>query len=497
MEKRKFKIGKLEIIVFTGGTVVMILELIGSRILSPYLGTSIFVWSALIGIILGALSLGYYLGGRFSANNPRLTFLTRILFLAGLAILLITIIKEPVLLYAMQLGVKLGSVIATLALFTLPSIILGMVSPYAIRLKIEDVESSGGVAGNLYALSTIGSIFGTFLAGFYLIPTFGSTQILFGLSFILVLISFLGGKKLFKLSVLVLIIITWLVSQATPSIYIFEADSAYNHIRVADMFFPKENANVRVLYLATETHSIIYQDSGKLFSAYSQLYQLDNLFQPEIKKALTLGGGAYVNPVNFLKRYPQAEMTVVEIDLKVTEVAKEYFQLKDDPRMKIHHQDGRIFLNNNTEKFDVIYGDAFASYYSIPFQLTTKEAIEKIYNSLNDDGVLVLNVIASLTGKASKFFQAEYKTLQEFFPQIYIFPAYFYDQQNSDKHQNLILIATKNQDRLSKQDLLEKANETQKELIEHFWQEEVLIDPKIRVLTDDFAPVDYYISKLL
>lgn len=495
--KEKFKISPLEIIIFTSGTVVMILELIGSRILAPYLGTSIFVWTSLIGIILGALSLGYYLGGRFSANNPQIKFLTRILFLAGIAILLITLIKEPILILSMELGVKLGAVVATLALFTLPSIILGMVSPYAIRLKIKNVENAGGVAGNLYALSTIGSIFGTFLAGFYLIPAFGSTQILFGLSFVLILASLLGGKKKLKLSCLVLVVGAWLIYQIIPSPYIFETDSAYNHIRVADVIQTTGNARVRILYLATETHSLIYRDSDDLFSIYSQLYQLDNLFKPNIKKALALGGGAYVIPINFLKRYPQGEVTVVEIDPKVTEVAREYFQLTDDSRMKIFHQDGRIFLNNNTEKFDVIYGDAFASFYSIPFHLTTREAVEKIHDSLADDGALILNVISSLKGEGSKFFQAEYKTLAEIFPQIYIFPAYFYGQENLEKHQNIILIASKNKSRLTKEDLFENADATQQELLDHFWDQEVVIDPKIPVLTDEFAPVDYYISKLL
>src|SRR3989338_8345165 len=128
MKQIKFKIDRLKLIVFSSGAVVMILELIGSRILAPYLGTSIFVWSSLIGIILGALSLGYYLGGRLSKNNPRLVFLTTILLLAGLSILLLTIIKTPVLEIAMSLGVKIGSVVATLGLFALPSVILGMVS---------------------------------------------------------------------------------------------------------------------------------------------------------------------------------------------------------------------------------------------------------------------------------------------------------------------------------------------------------------------------------
>lgn len=497
IQNLKLPFGRLELIVFISGTVVMILELIGSRILAPYLGTSIFVWASLIGIILGALSLGYYLGGCFSKNNPNIYFLTKILFLGGLTILFIALIKEPVLAFAIKLGVKLGSVIATLLLFTLPSIILGLVSPYVIRLKIERLENSGGVAGNLYALSTIGSIFGTFLAGFYLIPTFGSTQILYGLSFILILTSFLGGKIKLKTITLVIIVFAWLIQQLIGSTYIFETDSAYNHIRVIDAISNPTQTKIRILFLATEPHSVVYQNSEELFPGYNQYCLLDSLFKPEIKNALTLGGGAYISAINFLKRYPEAKMTVVEIDPEVTKVAKDYFYLKTDPRLTIYHEDARIFLNQNQTKYDVIYSDVFASYYSIPFQLTTKEAAEKISNSLTADGILIINLISALEKEKSLFLQAEYKTLKTVFPQIYVFPTLYSDQANMAKHQNIVLIATKEKRQLTKNELLQKANPEQKRLLQNLWEKEIIIDPKIEILTDNFAPVDYYISKLL
>lgn len=494
---QKLKIGKLEFIVFAAGTAVMVLELIGSRILAPFLGNSIFVWASLIGIILGALSLGYYLGGYFSKTNPRLNFITKILLLTGLSILLITLIKDPVLSLATTLGVRTGSAVATLALFALPSILLGMVSPYVIRLKVENVENSGGVAGNLSALSTIGSIFGTFLAGFYLIPTFGSSQILFGLSLILILTSLLAGKKTFKLFSLLIIILVWIAFQFYPSVYVLETDSPYNHIRVVDTIDDKTDQPIRILFLATEAHSVIYKNSDQIYSEYLKFYSLDNLFKPNITKALTLGGGAYIAPLNFLMRHPTAEMTVVEIDPTVTQVAENYFQLKPDPRLNIIHQDGRIFLNNNQEKFDVIYGDAFTSSLSIPFQLTTKQALEKIHDSLVDDGILILNVISSLSGKKSKFFQAEYLTLQQIFSQIYIFPAHYYDQAGLNKPQNIIIIATKSTKRLSRADLLQKASGEQVELLNRLQPDDIPIEPTTKILTDEFAPVDNYVAELL
>ncbi len=491
------KLGRLEIIVFIAGAVVMILELVASRLLAPYLGTSIYVWASLIGIILGALTVGYYFGGRFSMINPNLAFLANILFLSGLTILLIGLVKEPVLNFAMSLGVKAGSVFSTLLLFTFPSLLLGMVSPYAIRLKVENIEGAGSVAGNLYALSTIGSIAGTFLAGFYLIPAFGSSQILFGLSFTLILASLIGGQRLIKIIALGLLLIFWLTPSSIAAGLVYEGDSAYNHIRVIDTANQQTQRPVRVLYLATEAHSVIYRDSDEVYSPYTHFYRLDSLFKPDIASGLTLGGGAYIAPLDFLKRFPKAKMTVVEIDPQVTAVAGQYFNLRPDDRLKIVHQDGRIFLNNNQEKYDAIYGDAFASYFSVPFQLTTSEAIKEIYDALNPDGIFLMNVISSLDGQKALFLQAEFKTISQYFPQIYLFPAYYLTGPELKKHQNIILMATKSGRRLTTAELLSRASDEQKKYLEHLWENDFGVTADTPALTDDFAPVDYYISKFL
>ena len=491
------KIGPLELIVFCAGTVVMILELIGSRILAPYLGTSIFVWTSLIGVILAALSVGYYLGGKFSQKNPSLTFLTTILFITSLTLLLLPLVKDILLFYVMGLGVAAGSVIATLVLFMPSSLLLGMVSPYAIRLKARQIENVGGVAGNLYALSTIGSIFGTFLAGFYLIPHFSSTQIIFGLSFVLLAGALLGGISRAKMFTLLVPIGFLAAAQFVPSPYLFETDSAYNHIRVADFVEAKTGLTQRMLFLATETHSIIYLESDELATPYHLMYRVDDLFKPAIEHALALGGGAYAVPLDVLKRHPQATVTVVEIDPAVTDTARRYFKLRDDPRLSIHHQDGRVFLNADQGRYDVIYGDAFASYYSIPFQLTTQEAARLMFDRLTDDGVLILNLISSLDGEKSLFFQAEYLTLQSVFPQIYLFPVHYYDGTRTDEIQNIILVASKNKTRLTETQLRAHASAQQQALLDHLWEHDVNLDPGIKILTDEWAPVDYYISKLL
>lgn len=177
----------LEIIVFICGAVVMAFEIVGSRMLGPYVGTSIFVWTGIIGVILMCLSLGYYYGGKIADKKPEFKLLALIILLAGLFIGISTLIKDGLLEVLLNTfnDVKLISLLATFILFSIPSVLLGMVSPYAVRLKIKSLDKSGSTVGNLYAISTLGSITGTFLAGFYLIPSFGVIFILNQLAIIL------------------------------------------------------------------------------------------------------------------------------------------------------------------------------------------------------------------------------------------------------------------------------------------------------------------------
>jgi predicted membrane-bound spermidine synthase len=179
----------LEIVVFVCGAVVMAYEIVGSRMLGPYVGTSMVVWSSIIGIILLSLSLGYYYGGKLADKNPKHKNLAIIVIVSALLIIISTLFKDTLLngLLNITNNVKVVSVLASILLFSLPAIGLGMVSPFAARLKMKDVKTSGATVGYLYAISTLGSITGTFLAGFYFIPSFRITTILMILALILVL----------------------------------------------------------------------------------------------------------------------------------------------------------------------------------------------------------------------------------------------------------------------------------------------------------------------
>ncbi|XOU94193.1 MAG: fused MFS/spermidine synthase [Candidatus Kerfeldbacteria bacterium] len=484
----------LEIIVFISGAVVMIFEITGSRILSPYVGTSTFVWTSLIGVILASLSIGYWLGGKLADKKSDYKTLALIIFFAGLLIGLITLIKDNVLVSIQHIiiDIRWASVISALTLFTIPSILLGMVSPYALKLKLDNIDSAGKTAGNLYAISTIGSIVGTFSAGFFLIPLFGNAKILIFLSIILVVVSLLCySKKLLstRIATIILILIISLINIPSPLNAIEEfidLDTSYSRVWIYNDIDKKTNEPIKVLQISSDGHSAIFLNNDELVYEYTKYYHLAKHFFPEFYSTLMLGGAAYSYPKDFLDKYDKATIDVVEIDPKLTELAREYFGLVDNDRLTIIHEDGRTFINISNKKYDVIFGDAFTSFYSIPYQLTTIEAVNNIYNLLSDNGLAIINIASAIEGDGGKFLRAEIATYQEVFPQVYIIPVF--SPSDGKKFQNIIMIALKS-------NIIPSFESPDKELnkyLSNLWTKDIPND--VPILTDDHAPVDYYLN---
>lgn len=490
---------KLEIIAFVGGAVVMILELVGSRILAPYLGTSIIVWTSLIGIILASLSLGYYWGGKLADKNPSYKTLSFIVLISGFLVGLTSLIKNPVLniIQNSNLDIRIGSIFATLILFSPASISLGMISPYAIRLKTRSVSKSGQSAGSIYAVSTLGSIVGTFLAGFVLIATLGSTKILYILSATLLITSFFSypdfsGKslKIYLLTLLTIVTASFFDPLFKPNLVV-DKDTLYNR---AWIFEAKDPDTGRpILSLMTDAKgrqsSMFLDEDDDLAIEYTKYFRLFKYFNPTAQRILMIGGGAYSYPKDFLKKNPDLSIDVVELDPQITLLAKKYFNLKDNPRLTIYHQDGRIYLNKTEKRYDTVLIDAYQSSLTVPYQLTTKETAEKIYKLLNDKGVIFMNIIASIDGINGKFLRAEYVTYKSVFPQVYLFLAS--SQKDSFEPGNIILVALKSQEKVD----FSKGVEEYESLLKNLWTDEVAGD--VSVLTDDFAPVEQYAAEML
>jgi len=484
----------LELTVFICGASVMVLELAGSRILAPYVGTSLVVWTSLIGIILGSLSLGYYLGGKYAdKGTPANQKLGLIIFISSIFVITILILRTPIMLFLPQITANLAlqAVMATILLFALPSVFLGMVSPYAAKLKIESIKKAGGAVGNLYALSTLGSIFGTFLAGFYLIAAFSLPQIVLGIGVILFLNALLLSlkKNFFKLGLIFFLsfLTAYLTQDLLQSSKVLVTNTLYNSVTIFDTVDGVTQKPVRVMSLDNKYDSGMFLESEDMAFEYTKFYRMAKHINPDLKRVLVIGGAGYSIPKDFLNNYPDVRVDVVEIDPELTELAKKYFNLKDNPRLNTYHEDGRTFINRTAEggkeKYDAIFIDAFKS-YSMPFQLTTKEFINRLSDSLNDDGVVITNIISAIEGDTGKFLQAEYKTYTSVFPKVYLFPIT--DPQDPYLIQNVIFLGTKN----NNLNVTEILKDNPEDYLSHLWQKEVL--PSSVILTDDYAPVDQY-----
>lgn len=494
----KIKISKyiLEIAVFVCGMVVMIFEIVGSRVFAPFFGTSTFVWTSLIGVILGSLSIGYWLGGKIADKHPKLQNLSLIIFGAAIAIGATTMIKSPLLFFLREsiLNIKYSSVIGALILFAPASVLLGMVTPYAVKLKMKNIDISGTTVGNLFAVSTIGSIAGTFLAGFYLIPQIGTTKLLILLSFVLAFTSIGVSLKHFlktKLYALFLIFLSFFATNILVKKYeangFFDIDTEYNRVWVYSYEDFKTGQLVKQMMIDGRNSSAIFVNNNELVREYAKYYHLVRHFNPSFKNALMIGGATYAFPKNFLETYPSAKIDVVEIDPKITELAKKYFGLKKNSRLNIYHEDARTYLHKTKKRYDVIFGDAFTSQYSVPYQLTTREAIQEKYNILSDDGLVILNLISAIKGEKGIFARAEYATYKDVFPQVYLFPIRNFS--NGEETQNIILVALKSKILPS----FENDDFELNQYLKHLWKEDIILD--VQMLTDDFAPVNYYVNK--
>lgn len=487
---------KLELIVFTAGAIVMVAEMIGSRVFAPFLGTSLYVWTALIGVILGSLSVGYWWGGRLSDRYPTYRALALALLAPAAYLAVAGAVKWPLLATLSGNGgdVRILSVIAAMLLFAPPAVALGMVSPYAVRLRIEDVAHSGATVGSLYALSTLGSITGTFAAGFFLIPQFGSTTILYGLAVALALLSLLASWRTdigAKATAIAIIIMggTYALraSIAVANAGVVYTETPYNTAMV--IANQRNGRAVRELVLGNEFSSAQYVDSDELVYEYTKYYDLARHFTPGMERALMLGGAGYSYPQHFLREYPQARIDVVEIDPAVTALAREYFDLQRNERLRIFHEDGRIFINRSEETYDVVFGDAFSSFHSLPFQLTTVEAAERLHERLAPNGVAIVNVIGSVTGEQGQFTRALYHTFRKVFPQVALFLTR--DDGNGSAMQNVLLVAFK-QPYDGNWHSDDEALET---FLDRRWRGDVAYD--VPVLTDDYAPVDALVAPMV
>ncbi len=489
--------------VFVSGAVVMALELVGSRILAPVFGDSIFVWGALIGVVMAALSLGYYVGGRMADRRPSYGTFTIILISAGVLILLIPLSSPFILevVYISGVGDRYGPILASLLLLAAPTTLLGMVSPYSVRMSVESISTLGGISGSLGSISTAGSIFGTFFTVFVLIPSFGVRQIVFSLGVVLIAVAVVGMTLLEKGLIFTLVLVLMM-----PSLFVgggtflgisgnavVRKDTPYSTLTVVD----SDAEMTRTLYLNNMPHSAMYLNgSNRAVFRYTDYFNLAFLFNPGAMRVLFIGGGGFSGPKQFLEYYPHVTVDVVEIDPDVVAVAREHFRVTDDPRLRVFVMDGRSFLRE-AGIYDVVVLDAYSKTY-VPFHLMTREFFEVLDEHLSPEGVVVSNLISSLIGDTSELLKAEVNTIAGVLPQIYLFPT---RSRQLSRIQNIALIATKDPVRVDEADLLNAAEASPVEgvplgrYVDSLFGLELVSDSEL-VLTDDYAPAEALLNPI-
>lgn len=488
----------LEAVVFLAGACVMILELTGSRLLAPYLGTSIYVWTSLIGVILGCLSLGYWLGGRLADRHPRPSVLAVVLLVSALWMGFLSVAADRAIIVTLERveDLRLGATLVSLLLFGVPSVLLAMVSPYAARLKMVSVSHSGTTVGSLYALSTLGSILGTFLAGFVLVAYFSNPAILRLLFGALVVTSFLASARALwalrgGLTLGVGALVAFPPAAFTPDMlrHVVDVNTLYTRAWIfdRDMEVKGEMRATRFLRLGIENSGAMFLNYwGNVFN-YLDYFDLCRQFNPGFRRALMIGGGSYTYPGLYLYEYPEATMDVVEIDPKVTEIARRYFYLHDDPRLRIFTEDGRVFLNRNREQYDVLFLDAFKSFFYIPHYLATVEAVREMDRALAPNGVVLVNLLCKMEGPGSELFRTMVATFRTVFPQVLVFAVK--DPGNGRVGQNVVLVALKSE----APPPLHSSDPYLEELLGHRWTRPI---PGGAVpFRDAFAPVEHLVQK--
>ncbi len=498
---RTWRRGLLLVLVFVGGLTSLGVEFAAARLLAPFFGQSLFVWGILIGLILVYLTVGYYVGGRVADRWPDARLLYRITTAAALCLGVIPWIAQPILSFSQQgfaqlsLGIVIGSLLSVIILFALPVILLGIVSPFAIRLRIHDIETAGNAAGAVYALSTLGSILGTFIPVFWLIPSFGTRPTVYILAIGLAIISAVGlwayGGGRWALAVPLVILALALIQHggiraAAYGTRVFEAESAYNYIQVVQ-------DGTRTDLVLNEGHAVhsIYDPTTLYTHGPWDYFLLAPLFgsgaAPRRVAIIGLAGGTVA------RQYTSIDGPIpidgVEIDPRIVDVGRRYFHMTE-PNLHVIVADGRYWLETTSGRYDVIAVDAYRQPY-IPFYLTTREFFASARDHLAPDGVLAIN--AGRTATDYRLVDALSGTLTAVYPSVFIVDVHAYT--------NSVIFATTTPTTVDafRARALANQNLTLDPIVQ-----EALATGHIRqarpngiVFTDDLAPVERVIDEII
>lgn len=502
------------VVVFIASFCTLVIELVAGRVLAPHVGVSLYTWTSIIGVVLAGISVGAYAGGWIADRRPRPSTLGWLLLGAGITAIVIApatpfLAGDSGLLTDLGVAMTLLQrvVVLSFLLFFLPSFFLGMVSPVAVKLAVRDLDTAGRMVGKIYAFSTLGSIVGTFVTGFWLVAAFGTRATLVGTGVVLIATAIAFGDLLGRRGrgIAAAILIGggfFAVAQAPPPLPPYHdpvlhagigtvhlEESQYYTIRVERTVREDDGSPINALHLDHLVHSYSDpRDPG--FLEYDYLRAFNEVIQATGKRRddfhlLFIGGGGYTLPRLVERDFPRAKIDVAEIDPAVTRVARHWFGLRRNTRVRSINQDARWFaMHGGAEEgtYDAIFIDAFND-LSVPYHLTTREMTARLRKLLRPDGVIAANLIDHYG--EGRFLASYVRTLQSVFGAANVAVVVETREDLRSDRSTFVVVAS------SRLPQFYAAH-----VLPHAELQQYVKDRRGIVLTDDYAPVDNMLAPL-
>jgi spermidine synthase len=483
------------------GALVMVIEVLGSRVIGPFFGVSLFVWTSLISVTMIALAAGYILGGLAADRRGTPDYLYGVILASGVAVLLIPLLKGPVLKLCFPLGLRLGTFGSAAALFGPSLLLLGCVAPYIVKIAAREMEKLGRVVGGFYALSTLGSVLGTVTTGFVLIAYLGVDRIFALVGALLILLSVvyfvLLRRKWAALLALALPMalsprfdgagVSKVMENGTRVTSVAARDSFYGSVKVVDYSY--KAIHTRELIIDGLIQGGIDMRNGLSIYGYSYILQfLPYAINPEGRACLVIGLGAGIIPRWYERQGIRTD--VVDIDPMVVEFAKEYFDFSNSGEIVI--DDARYYLSRTARTYDFVILDVFSG-DTTPGYLLSQEAIALLKERMSERAVLGINLVGGLR-RENLMTASVVGTLRTVFDQVEIYPTFAMD--SGETSGNLALIAYSGSprpfdlERVRRFPVHPRVRASMRgKLYERFELPEGT--PAI-ILTDDYNPLDFY-----
>lgn len=436
------RFGKYELIAFVIGFAMMGYELTASRILAPAIGSSTYVWTSVIAVIIAALSLGYAAGGILADRRARPTDLVWLLLLSGLAVAFTLILAQATVEQVGQsrLDERVKGIVCSLILFMPTSFLLGMISPYLAKLRTTSLARTGRSVAGLSAFNAVGGIIGTMFVGFVLFGYTGSKETLAFIVVMLLATSWLVSPiyewRKRAAATAVIMVLGWLPLGTLPLGIMADIDTPTARYQVTQGKYYPTNMRALIMGPSGSQSAIVLAEPTKLVFEYTK--QMDALVAqaPNRGSILVLGGGAFTLPAHLADEYPGTQVDVVEIDPQLKTIAKQYFNYRDRPNVAIIDADARTFLQGNTKQYDIVLVDVYHE-LSIPYTLTTTEYARYLRKAVKDNGVVMANVVGADNAACAPLLRGLHASYSTAFAD---YRLYAQGSADLERRQNLILV---------------------------------------------------------